>query len=188
MAKAVKLRNELYLDTRGIVHKGKILADILYPVGAVYISVNDTNPADLFGGTWEKVVGRYLLAWDCEYTYVGGEWNSQYTTLTKDQIPAHTHTRGTMNITGTIGLGWGDASAPTVLMDRGSSGALSGYCDGGKSYWTGTDASGDGYLNSIKLNAADGWTGSTSSVGGGQGHRHYVEPPYFKCSVWYRTA
>lgn len=35
-----------------------------YPVGAIYLSVNDTNPATLFGGTWERIVGRFLLGAD----------------------------------------------------------------------------------------------------------------------------
>lgn len=62
MAKAIKLKNDMYLDTRGIVHKGKILADILYPIGSVYMSTNSTSPATLFGGTWTKIEGRFLWA------------------------------------------------------------------------------------------------------------------------------
>ena len=43
MFKAVKLKNNLYLDTRGIVHNKKILSNILFRIGYVYISVNNTN-------------------------------------------------------------------------------------------------------------------------------------------------
>ena len=33
-----------------------------YPVGAIYLSVNDTDPATLFGGTWERMSqGRFLI-------------------------------------------------------------------------------------------------------------------------------
>ena len=31
------------------------VVDLIYPVGAVYISVNSTSPATLFGGTWEAM-------------------------------------------------------------------------------------------------------------------------------------
>lgn len=34
---------------------GKTLLDLTYPVGSVYCSENETDPAELFGGTWEAV-------------------------------------------------------------------------------------------------------------------------------------
>ena len=33
-----------------------------YPVGSIYMSVNSTDPGTLFGGTWERITGRFLLA------------------------------------------------------------------------------------------------------------------------------
>lgn len=38
------------------------IVDVMYPVGAVYISMSSTNPGTLFGGTWEQIKGRFLLA------------------------------------------------------------------------------------------------------------------------------
>lgn len=32
-----------------------------YPVGSVYVSVNNTEPSILFGGTWELMTQGYLL-------------------------------------------------------------------------------------------------------------------------------
>lgn len=43
------------------------LTDVLsktYPIGAVYMSLEDTSPATLFGGTWEALGGRFLLGAD----------------------------------------------------------------------------------------------------------------------------
>lgn len=34
----------------------------VYPVGSIYLSVNNTNPSTFFGGTWERITGRFLLA------------------------------------------------------------------------------------------------------------------------------
>jgi hypothetical protein len=33
-----------------------------YPVGSIYISANSTSPAPLFGGTWERITGKFLLS------------------------------------------------------------------------------------------------------------------------------
>ena len=73
---------------------GKSLAEImltLYPVGAVYISVNSASPASLFGGTWESIGGRFLLAADSTYT-AGSTGGEATHTLTIDEMPIHRHT------------------------------------------------------------------------------------------------
>ncbi len=36
--------------------------DTVYPVGSVYISVNSTSPASLFGGTWTQIKDTFLLS------------------------------------------------------------------------------------------------------------------------------
>ena len=38
-----------------------------YPVGSIYQSVNTASPASLFGGSWEKIEGRFLLGSSSEY-------------------------------------------------------------------------------------------------------------------------
>ena len=63
----------------------------VYPVGAVYMSVNSADPADLFGfGTWERVKDRFLLAAGDAYAAgsTGGEEN---VALTSDQNGPHSH-------------------------------------------------------------------------------------------------
>ena len=46
------------------------LIDIVYPVGSIYMSVNNVSPATFFGGTWERVQDRFLLA--AGSTYAAG--------------------------------------------------------------------------------------------------------------------
>ena len=38
------------------------LLNAVYPVGAIYLSTVSTSPAALFGGTWTRITGRFLLA------------------------------------------------------------------------------------------------------------------------------
>ena len=72
---------------------GKTLAEImlaLYPVGAVYISVNSTSPASLFGGTWEILNDVFLLAAG-SYANAGTFGGEATHTLTVNEMPSHTH-------------------------------------------------------------------------------------------------
>ena len=43
-----------YLDYGGVDHLVKKILDRIQPVGSLYYSTNDTSPASLFGGTWER--------------------------------------------------------------------------------------------------------------------------------------
>ena len=61
-----------------------------YPVGAIYLSVTDANPAALFGGTWERIGGRFLLGADTTYT-AGSTGGEAERTLTADEMPRHSH-------------------------------------------------------------------------------------------------
>ena len=47
----------------------------LHPVGSIFISTENTSPASLFGGTWESIGGRFLLAADRTYTAGSPKWN-----------------------------------------------------------------------------------------------------------------
>lgn len=34
----------------------------IYPIGAIYMSMNSTDPGELFGGTWEQIKDVFLVA------------------------------------------------------------------------------------------------------------------------------
>ena len=66
------------------------IRDFIYPVGSIYLSVNSTSPATIFGGTWEQIEDRFLLAAGTTYTAgaTGGEATHKLTTT---EMPSHTH-------------------------------------------------------------------------------------------------
>ena len=67
------------------------LADLIYPVGSIYISTNNTNPSLLFGGTWERIKDKFLLASGDTYSN-GSTGGSATHTLTTNEMPSHKHT------------------------------------------------------------------------------------------------
>lgn len=66
----------------------------VYPVGSIYMSVSDTSPAELFGGTWERFYNCFLLAAsdDNPVESTGGEAAS---TLSVNNLPEHIHLMAT---------------------------------------------------------------------------------------------
>jgi hypothetical protein len=70
-----------------------------YPVGSIYLSVTDVNPSALFGGTWERIGGRFLLGADTTYA-AGSTGGESAHTLTVDEMPRHNHEVDNLNASG----------------------------------------------------------------------------------------
>lgn len=86
-----KIVPDCYID----VHKGDSIntcdiKGVYYPVGSIYMSIEDVDPQTLFGyGTWEKIEDAFLFGSGTKsLNFTGGE---EYHTLTIDEIPSHTH-------------------------------------------------------------------------------------------------
>ena len=71
------------------------ILNMVYPVGAIYISINNTNPSTFIGGTWVAFgTGRTLVGVDTtqsEFSTVEKQGGSKTVTLTKEQLPTHNH-------------------------------------------------------------------------------------------------
>lgn len=83
------------LDNTGVKTYGdsfkindKNIFDMIYPVGSIYISINNVNPSVMFGGTWEQIQDMFLLGAGSTYSAgsTGGEANH---TLTQSEIPSY---------------------------------------------------------------------------------------------------
>lgn len=141
---------------------GSCLADVFYPVGSIYISAASTSPADMFGGTWKKLEGRFLLGASSAYP-VGSTGGEATHTLTLSEMPKHSHAPHDWSMVVNRG-GYGmtaDIGAQTV---RGASTAI---------------------VPNIKATKNDD-NNATHATGGGQPHNNM--PPYVSVNMWQRTA
>lgn len=86
LANQTKIANALIK----IADKYEKICDIIYPVGSIYITVNNVNPDTLFGGKWEQIEGKFLLAASSDYG-AGEEGGEAEHTLTIDEMPTHGH-------------------------------------------------------------------------------------------------
>ena len=69
---------------------GENILSKVYPIGSIYMSLADTDPKTLFGGTWEQLKDRFLLAAGDRYS-AGATGGEATHTLTKDEMPSHNH-------------------------------------------------------------------------------------------------
>lgn len=62
------------------------LIDIVYPVGSIYMSLNNVSPATLFGGTWTRISGRMLRGAGSSDT-AGSTGGSDKVTIARSNLP-----------------------------------------------------------------------------------------------------
>lgn len=166
-----------------------------YPVGAYYISSNPTSPATLFGGTWERVQDRMILAAGSTYV-AGGLGGSATKTISVANMPSHnhscdtqgghTHGRGSMNITGNFG-GY-DVQGGYYGNGVFAVSSWGNYRDAGGTY------QGD-YGANMSFDASRSWGGETAwngwhshNIGNNGGDTPMdIMPPYIVAYVWRRT-
>lgn len=98
----------------------KSLLDLTYPVGAIYMSVVNTSPATLFGGTWAVWgTGRVPVAVDTgqtEFDTVEKTGGAKTHTLTVGEMPSHAHdTNIFFSGTGIVHYSVSAAPSPTPI-------------------------------------------------------------------------
>ena len=116
------------INNTSVLGNGNInIIDTIYPVGSIYMSVTNTSPSTLFGGTWVQIKDTFLLAAGTNHT-AGTTGGEETHTLTTAEMPTHNHTftgtahsHGLNNHTHTY-----DKSATTTGASSGNTGAASG--------------------------------------------------------------
>ena len=76
-------------------------ANLIYPVGSIYMSVSNTSPASLFGGTWTAFgAGRALVGIntsDTDFNTAEKTGGTKTHTLTTSEMPSHKHSYQVQN-------------------------------------------------------------------------------------------
>ena len=158
------------ITTNSII--GQAVANAVYPVGAIYLSINNTNPSTLFGGQWEQLKDKFLLG--CGDTYQNGATGGEAShTLTSTEMPSHTHSASTNSTGGHRHTfkGWwttkGDGSTAYACVARTEQNDPVEY---------GSFATAGEHSHTVTIN----------NTGDGQAHNNM--PPYLAVYMWKRIS
>jgi microcystin-dependent protein len=191
--KVWELRGVIMAFIQGDVIKIDETIDAIWPVGSIYLSVNNINPGTrLPGTTWElwgsgKVpVG--VNTSDSSFNTPEKTGGSKTHTLQENEMPSHKHSLSgaSAEISGTTGtesqahnhMYWGDATPGTSYVWRYSSLGVSnaaGFLTGGENQTHTHDFEGTVDLS-----------GDTGNKGSGLAHNNLQ--PYITCYMWKRIA
>ena len=146
-----------------------------YPIGAVYISTQPTDPASILGGRWQALdEGRVLIG--AGAAHPAGEKGGEEThTLTTSEMPAHTHS-GSASSSGSHshsvyrGSGTGTRECVPEYYDTGH------FLFGSGSVNIGTTQSGGVHSHYLYID----------DTGGGAAHNNMQ--PFLSVYMWTRTA
>lgn len=154
---------------------------LAYPVGSIYMSMSSTNPAELFGGTWEQIAqGRCLIGAGTgtdsrseSKTFTAGATGGEYNhVLTVGEMPSHSHTASTNG----SGSHTHDMTLYAYARNLSTDNHGWGNDDIARGPYTNTTASGGSHTHTVTV----------SSTGSSFAHNNL--PPYLGLYVWKRTA
>lgn len=181
------------------------LLDVIYPVGAVYISTSAVDPALLFGGRWKRIEDRFLLA---AGAHQAGAVGGAESIATGASSAANTGST-TVSVASSGGSTTGGTAITVAQMpSHKHQGFSREYSDGGQTYPNGIAMD----LSWMANGTFRGWYVDLTSAGGGQAHTHSTPnhvhtltngahthtmahthsvstmPPYLAVYIWERTA
>ena len=168
------MSNHGFTDKKDIYNLQSLIDDVAdlkrkiketYPVGSIYMSVRNTNPSQLFGGTWVQWgAGRVPVGMGGKYNVAEGTGGMEQEQLNATQIPQHRH-----------------ASKLEINPNSGNEGFMQA-------------AAGVGFVGGEYTSLVvdySGKAGNPFSISGGD----YNPPnpvskmqPYITCYMWKRTA
>lgn len=151
---------------------GKSLLDLTYPVGSVYMSVNSTNPANLFGGTWEQLKDRVLVG-------AGNTYSVNATGGSNTRNISHSHGSNSSR-NGTLTAAIGSTNSNSGALGFKHTNDISVTQGGSATYTVTGDASDGGTFNH--------WTQVWGTTASGGNTSLDIRQPYLAVYMWKRTA
>ena len=155
-----------------------------FKVGDIYLTTNSTNPSSIFlGTTWQKIEGRFLLGTSGSGAskQTGGS-NSK--TIAQANLPAvkiqldsFSLSRGTMEITGKLGIETSDNISGAFYKSGDGTNLESGWA----------------WKKTTQFQASRAWTGTTNTaqpqtVNLGSGQALDITPAYYTVHMWLRLT
>jgi len=145
----------------GLTVGGKTIADLIYPVGSIYMSVAAADPAVLFGGTWQRIRDTFLLAAGSTYA-AASTGGAAKVKLSESELP---------RLSGTVNFRAWSTGSPYA----GVSGIINNVGE--------ISETANGFAPG---STADGYRQLKIAFGGDGAHNNM--PPYLAVYVWQRTA
>lgn len=164
----LKFRESVNDDWQRLMIQANINFNLIYPVGSIYMSTVNVNPATLFGGTWEQLEDRFLLGAGTNYT--AGDTGGEAThTLTDGELPK---TSGEWWMRR---MSWGTGSNQSSAIFGGVSGIAS-------------SAAGSGGADSVAYYSGVTRVPDKIKLEFGNDEAHNNMPPYIVVYMWKRLT
>lgn len=193
----LRLQDSLSIDSGGtgaasIAGIQKIIGNLMYPIGSIYMSINSKSPAEIFGGEWESWGGgKVPVSTNIKATSIEGLFDPKKLSVDEDEpsvagktggysdatLISHSHVAGYERI---------DAYAGGGSYD----GVLAGKFTGTTPYYTsrvGYDADkgvfeDNGYTHDTDVEIYEKLENGEHISG-----KNMNYPPYVTCYIWHRT-
>lgn len=134
----------------------------VHPVGSIFLSTDGTEPAELYGGTWERIEGKFIMG--ASDTYPAGSTGGEAEhTLTEGELP---------NITGTFGFQ--------------SNGVTEGIVNEATGVFSLAQITSGGFQPNNRTDESDCSRRVKMSFGSNSPHNNI--PPYYSMYIWRRVA
>ena len=169
------------------------VVNLIYPVGALYMSLNNVNPGTFLGGTWERVNQNGFLIGITTTNNAGMTTGSSQIILTAANLPSHNHTftpSGSLSTIGDSFLHGYFVSGQSQPRITGNTGAGGFAVNAPATQYSGQNRQ-DGYaMDVLHLQAHNhtftGVQGTTSNTGSGTAITN--NPARFNVYLFQRTA